>query len=360
MYCDEVNSFIEHSSTTLVDDMNFDDVFLAHHGILNQKWGRRRYQNADGSLTPLGRVHYGVGAARKTAGNVIKTAKKAADTISEKSHNRKTRALDKKIQKAEREREIAEKKKLIDDINKDTQKINNSLNPKRKSLNEMSDNEIINYMNRMKNVQTIKDMERDEGKSRFRKAAEEALIKGASKAVISLTNDALTKAGNKIIDGLFESPKETKNDDAPLKKLLRGDYASDGGSKPKISTPKKDTPKRDKPKRDTPKRDKPESGSGLFGRKQKESKSKSKSKSPIDIFADVISKSNSDAKRGREAVRDMMDILNMSTTAVSKSSRSAGKEFVNNIISNSSRMLPPASLPPASLPPASLPPAKED
>lgn len=34
--------------------------FLAHHGILGQKWGVRRYQNSDGSLTPEGRKRYGV------------------------------------------------------------------------------------------------------------------------------------------------------------------------------------------------------------------------------------------------------------------------------------------------------------
>ena len=38
---------------------------LKHFGKLGQKWGIRRYQNPDGSLTPEGRKHYGVGEARK-------------------------------------------------------------------------------------------------------------------------------------------------------------------------------------------------------------------------------------------------------------------------------------------------------
>lgn len=31
---------------------------LYHYGILGMKWGVRRYQNKDGSLTPAGREHY--------------------------------------------------------------------------------------------------------------------------------------------------------------------------------------------------------------------------------------------------------------------------------------------------------------
>lgn len=36
---------------------------LYHHGIKGQKWGVRRWQNADGSLTAAGRSHYGIGKA---------------------------------------------------------------------------------------------------------------------------------------------------------------------------------------------------------------------------------------------------------------------------------------------------------
>lgn len=35
------------------------DYVLMHHGIKGQKWGSRRYQNEDGTLTPLGYERYG-------------------------------------------------------------------------------------------------------------------------------------------------------------------------------------------------------------------------------------------------------------------------------------------------------------
>lgn len=46
------------------DDMD-DDAYLEHHGILGQKWGIRRYQNPDGSLTPEGEKRYAKAEEKK-------------------------------------------------------------------------------------------------------------------------------------------------------------------------------------------------------------------------------------------------------------------------------------------------------
>ena len=37
---------------------SYNTTYMAHHGIFGQKWGRRRYQNKDGSLTPAGELRY--------------------------------------------------------------------------------------------------------------------------------------------------------------------------------------------------------------------------------------------------------------------------------------------------------------
>ena len=65
---------------------------LQHHGIKGQKWGVRRYQKADGTLTQLGRFRYGKAETKdyeelhgkvEKASGFVKTAQKYQ---SEKDH----------------------------------------------------------------------------------------------------------------------------------------------------------------------------------------------------------------------------------------------------------------------------------
>jgi hypothetical protein len=49
------------------------ESYLCHHGIKGQKWGVRRYQNTDGSLTPAGKNRYSDDDNRVTTSDVHAT-----------------------------------------------------------------------------------------------------------------------------------------------------------------------------------------------------------------------------------------------------------------------------------------------
>lgn len=52
--------------------------YIAHHGTEGMHWGKRKYQYEDGSLTPLGRIHYGVGEAREKSKIKMREARAAS------------------------------------------------------------------------------------------------------------------------------------------------------------------------------------------------------------------------------------------------------------------------------------------
>lgn len=63
-----------------------DETYLAHHGIKGMRWGIRRFQNEDGSLTPAGEKRYGgeKGAERLRKDNARASYKKTQRSITKR------------------------------------------------------------------------------------------------------------------------------------------------------------------------------------------------------------------------------------------------------------------------------------
>lgn len=109
-----------------------DNNQLYHHGVKNMKWGQRRYQNKDGTLTPLGKKRY------KKELEKLKQEKKVL------ANKQRTQA---KIDKLEKMRkDIDDSKKAMDEPDKPS---DGTLTDRRKSARKMSNEELAERISRL-------------------------------------------------------------------------------------------------------------------------------------------------------------------------------------------------------------------
>lgn len=135
-------------------------TYLAHYGTKGMKWGERKYQNPDGSLTALGRVHYGVGEARKSVGKAAVSVKEAirkrvAPTNAEL--NAQIRKQRSKNLNKEKRKELKALKKGQDDKD-DAKKIED---PKgtHKKFTQMDDKELQDQINRLQKELQLEELQ---------------------------------------------------------------------------------------------------------------------------------------------------------------------------------------------------------
>lgn len=116
---------------TLVEKYNHE---LYHHGVTGMKWGVRRYQNKDGSLTNAGKKRYGTKANFER----VQAAKKHAAKVNSKAAKARRKANERTAA------EIAKYRKKAG--LKDEKPVDST--PKKKTMKDMSDEELINAINR--------------------------------------------------------------------------------------------------------------------------------------------------------------------------------------------------------------------
>ena len=85
--------------------INYEEEYLAHHGTKGQRWGVRRFQNSDGSLTAAGKLRYSV----DNGGRSI--SKKADPKSAAKEAAKLERLKIKEAAKNEKNKEKLEKQK---------------------------------------------------------------------------------------------------------------------------------------------------------------------------------------------------------------------------------------------------------
>ena len=160
---------------------------LSHHGILGQKHGIRRFQYSDGSLTPAGRLRYGVGGER---GKAAPKAKAASSRDQERAAARAKRIEAQQAKKTARIESRKANKELSQKEDRERQELRRYEELRRTPAKRLSENEIKELTARLQMEKNYKDL---------LKQTEDPKLFDGKKFVV----DILQSSGKTIITGLI-------------------------------------------------------------------------------------------------------------------------------------------------------------
>lgn len=169
-------------------DYEYTIVELYHHGVKGQKWGIRRYQNKNGSLTDAGKKRYG-NSATKNVSKIGTKLKSAASKVGKKVSS-----------SVKAKKDAVAAKKAEEKRTKDEDKA------RTKNVRGMTDEEIRARMARMQLEKDYNKLLHDTSKiSKGRTIVNEILTSSAKNIGGQLVTYAMGAGVNKMVQTIFET-----------------------------------------------------------------------------------------------------------------------------------------------------------
>lgn len=186
---------------------------LTHWGIKGMRWGIRRYQNKDGSLTPAGKKKLRAEQAKVREQEAINKKRKSVQASFDRLEARKKAAADEKKALDDAERSKLDKGKKGGSGKKGN---DDEVQPAKKSLKDMTDAELNAAVNRARMEEAYRQLHPEPAPKRslMSRMREEMLVPAAINAGRQFVQNALNKAGENLLKG-----KVDPNSTEALKKI---------------------------------------------------------------------------------------------------------------------------------------------